>query len=313
MKIKKVSIIGLGALGILFGHQLSKKMPQADLRIIADQERINRYKNEGVYCNGERCNFHYMTPNEICQPADLLIFAVKNDGLHNAISAVKNHVGENTIILSALNGITSEAIIGETYGVDKILYCVAQGMDAVKVGNQLTYDHMGMLCFGDRKPGIISEKANRVAAFFEKTDVPYEVDANMVKRLWGKFMLNVGVNQTVAVFQSNYGEIQREGKARDMMIAAMREVIAISEKEGIYLTEADLDYWLSVLATLSPDGKPSMAQDVEAKRPTEVDLFAGTVLTLAEKHGVSTPVNKELYDRIQFLESQYSKHKLHQS
>ena len=57
-----------------------------------------------------------------------------------------------------------------------------------------------------------------------------------MKRQWGKFMLNVGVNQTVAVYQTNYGGIQREGEARDTMIAAMREVIALSEKEGIDLT-----------------------------------------------------------------------------
>ncbi|MEH7502810.1 ketopantoate reductase family protein [Neobacillus drentensis] len=305
MEIKKVSIIGLGALGILFGHHLSKKMPKANLRFIADRERIERYENDHVYCNGERCDFTYLTPDEKCEPADLLIFMVKYDGLKDAIEAVKNHVGEQTIILSALNGITSEAVIGEAYGDEKILYCVAQGMDAVKVGNQLTYDHMGILCFGEQEPGLISENVKSVAAFFEKTAFPYEVDSNMVKRQWGKFMLNVGVNQTVAVYESNYGKIQREGRARETMIAAMREVIALSERAGIDLTEADLAYWLSVLATLSPDGKPSMAQDVEAKRPSEVDLFSGTVLKLADKYGISTPINKELYDRIKLIESPY--------
>ncbi|MEH7356532.1 hypothetical protein V7150_23775 [Neobacillus drentensis] len=40
IKIKKVTIIGLGELGILFGHHLSKKMPKADLRFIADGARI---------------------------------------------------------------------------------------------------------------------------------------------------------------------------------------------------------------------------------------------------------------------------------
>jgi 2-dehydropantoate 2-reductase len=303
MEIKKVSIIGLGALGILFGHHLSRKMPKADLRIIADRDRITKYKNEHVYCNGERCDFTYLTPDERCEPADLLIFTVKYNGLKDAIQAVKNHIGDQTIILSALNGISSEAVIGQAYGHEKILYCVAQGMDAVKVGNQLTYDHMGMLCFGEQEPGFISENVNSVAAFFEKMAVPYEVDTNMVKRQWGKFMLNVGVNQTVAVFQSNYGEIQREGEAREMMIAAMREVIALSEKAGIHLTEADLDYWLRVLATLSPDGKPSMAQDVEARRPSEVELFSGTVLKMADKYGISTPINKELYHRINLIES----------
>jgi 2-dehydropantoate 2-reductase len=307
MEIKKVSIIGLGALGILFGHHLSKKLPKEDLKIIADDARIKRYESQKVYCNGERCDFNYITPDEICEPADLLIFAVKNDGLKDAITSVKHHVGKQTVIISALNGITSEAIIGEAYGLEKVLYCVAQGMDAVKVGNQLTYDHMGMLSFGEREPEIFSERVKSVAEFFEKTGVPYEVDTNMVKRQWGKFMLNVGVNQTVAIYKSNYGEIQREGKARDMMIAAMREVIALSEKEGIHLTEADLDYWLSVLATLSPEGKPSMAQDVEAARYSEVELFAGTVLKMADKYGVSTPINKELFNRIKLIESQYEK------
>jgi 2-dehydropantoate 2-reductase len=305
MEIKKVSIIGLGALGILFGNHLSKKMHKADLRIIADRDRIKRYENEHVYCNGERCKFTYMTPDQACEAADLIIITVKYDGLTDAIQAIHKHVGENTIILSALNGITSEAVIGQVYEIDKILYCVAQGMDAVKVGNQLSYDHMGLLCFGEREPGIISETVQRVAAFFEKMNVPYEVDTNMVKRQWGKFMLNVGVNQTVAVYESNYGKVQSEGQARDMMIAAMREVIALSEKEGIHLTEADLDYWLSILATLSPEGKPSLAQDVEANRHSEVELFAGTVLEIAEKYRVSTPVNKKLYDRIKLMESQY--------
>jgi 2-dehydropantoate 2-reductase len=305
MEIKKVSIIGLGALGILFGNHFAKKMPKETVRIIADRERIKKYRSEDVYCNGEPCAFNYVTPEEPCEPADLLIFSVKYEGLHDAIQAVRHHVGKDTIILSALNGITSEGIIGQVYGMDKILYSVAQGMDAVKVGNKLTYDHMGMLCFGDQEPGITSDKVKNVAAFFDKIDFPYEVDTNMNKRLWGKFMLNVGVNQTVAVYKSNYGEIQRDGEARETMIAAMREVITLSEYEGINLTEADLNYWLSVLATLSPEGKPSMAQDLEARRYSEVALFAGAVLEMGEKHRLPTPVNKKLFDTIKSIERSY--------
>lgn len=305
MEIKKVSIIGLGALGILFGHHLSKRMPKEDLRIIADSDRIKKYQTDGVYCNDERCDFNYVSPEEACEPADLLIFTVKFNGLKDAIKDVKNHVGENTIIISALNGISSETVIGEAYGMDKVLYCVAQGMDAVKVGNQLTYANMGMLVVGDQEPGIISEKVKAVATFFEKTEIAHEVLTDMKYKLWGKFMLNVGVNQTVAVYESDYGEIQKDGPARDMMIAAMREVAKLSEKEGINLTEDDITYWLNVLSKLSPEGKPSMAQDVEARRFSEVDLFAGTVLELGKKHGISTPVNKELYDRITKIESRY--------
>lgn len=305
MEINKVSIIGLGALGILYGHHLSKRMAKENLRIIADKDRIKRYQTDGVYCNDERCDFNYVSPDDTCEPADLLIFTVKFNGLHDAIKAVKNHVGENTIIMSALNGIASEGVIGEAYGIDKVLYCVAQGMDAVKVGNKLTYANMGMLVFGAREPGIISEKVKSVAAFFGKMEITHEVLTDMQEKLWSKFMLNVGVNQTVAVYESNYGEIQKDGPARDMMIAAMREVALLSEKEGITLTEEDITYWLGVLGKLSPEGKPSMAQDVEARRFSEVDLFAGTVLELGRKHSIPTPVNKELYDRITKIESEY--------
>lgn len=289
----------------MYANHFSKKLPKEHVRIIADEKRIKRYKEEGIFCNGMRCDFHYVTPDEKIEPADLIIFTVKFDGLEDAIHSVRNHVGDKTIILSALNGIISEEMIGQAYGFPKVLYCVAQGMDAVKVHNRLTYDHKGILVFGDRERGIISEKTKAVCDFFDSVQLPYQVDTNMLHRLWGKFMLNVGVNQTVAIYKSNYGEVLREGKARDIMISAMREVIAISEKEGVPLNEDDLNYWLDVLSTLSHEGKPSMAQDVDAKRPSEVELFSGTVIKLGEKHGIEVPVNKMLYERMKEIEREY--------
>lgn len=305
LSIKTVSIIGLGALGILFGHHLSKRLPKEDLRIIAGIERIERYKRDGIYCNGERCSFNFVTPEEQGEPADLLIFMVKQMDLNNAIKSVKNQVGPNTIILSALNGITSEQIIGEIYGMENILLCVSQGQDGIKTGNRLDYEHMGMLCFGSKRPGEDMDKVKAVEEFFTKTQLPYLVDTDMAKRLWGKFMLNVGVNQTVAVYETNYGDIQIEGEARETMITAMREVIPLSNAEGVILTEEDLNYWLKVLSGLNPEGKPSMRQDMEAKRCSEVELFSGTVLALGRKHGLPTPVNQELYRKIQEMESHY--------
>ena len=304
-EIKTVAIIGLGALGILFGHHLSKRIPRENLRIIANQNRINRYKKDNLYCNDELCNFHYVSPEEKMEPADLLIFTVKYGGLSEAIREVKNQVGEGTIILSALNGISSETIIGETYGIDKLLYCVAQGMDAVKETNRLSYHHMGMLVFGEKEKDYISPNVQAVASFFEIMHFPYQVDSDMKRRMWGKFMLNVGVNQTVAVNEGDYGTVLREGPARETMIAAMREVIMLSEREGVFLNEEDLVYWLKVLGTLNCEGKPSMRQDLEAGRLSEVELFSGTVLDIGRKYGLATPVNQELYDGIHRLEAKF--------
>jgi 2-dehydropantoate 2-reductase len=297
-QIKTVSIIGLGNLGIAYGRHLSAKIPKDDLRIVADRERIKRYERDGIYCNGERCDFQYKAPDEAVAPADLILFTVKFPDLPEAIKAVRNHVGEETILLSALNGISSEEMIGEAYGMDKVLYCVAQGMDGIKKSNRLDFDHMGMLCFGDGEAGVTSEKTRIVEEFFKRTGTPHEVETDMMHRLWGKFMMNVGVNQTASVFLCNYGGLQEEGEARETMIAAMREVLPLSEKVGYPLTEDDLSYWLKVLGALRPEGKPSMQQDVEAGRVTEVELFSGTVLSLGRRYGISAPVNEFLYRKL---------------
>lgn len=303
MRIKTVSIIGLGALGTMFADHLSKKLTKDAVRIVADRQRINRYIEEGVYCNGQLCNLNYISKDEITQPSDLIIFAVKYNQLPQAIEDVKNQIGENTIILSALNGISSEEMIGSVYGMDKLLYCVAQGMDAVKIGNRLTYVNMGKLCFGEKKNESWSEKVKAVAEFFDSTQFPYEVAVDMDKRFWGKFMLNTGVNQTTAVFGVPYKEIQSPGKPREVMIEAMKEIMILSQKEGINLTEEDLNYWLEVVDSLAPNGKTSMLQDIEAKRPSEVELFSGTAIKLGKKHNIPTPVNDMLYKKIQQLES----------
>jgi 2-dehydropantoate 2-reductase len=53
---------------------------------------------------------------------------------------------------------------------------------------------------------------------------------------------------------------------------------------------------------MSPEGKTSMVQDVEARRKTEVEMFAGKVIELGQKHGIPTPVNRVLYRLLKAME-----------
>lgn len=290
--IENVSIIGLGALGILYGEHFLRRMPAENLRIIADAARIDKYRKDGIFCNGQSCPFQYVTPEEPVVPADLLIVAVKYTALKEAIRMIKGHVGPDTIILSVLNGVVSEAEIGEAYGAGHLLYSVAQGMTAAKVGNQMSYVTKGILSFGELEADGNSEKVERVKAFFEAMELPYELNNHMRQKLWSKWMLNVGVNQTVGYFNATNQLVQQPGEARDLMIAAMNEALTVANKEGVSLTEEDVSYWLKVMGGLDPNERPSMAQDVLAGRPTEVALFAGTVVNLARKHAVSVPVNE---------------------
>ena len=60
---------------------------------------------------------------------------------------------------------------------------------------------------------------------------------------------------------------------------------------------------MKILRSLNPEGIPSMRQDALAGRPSEVELFAGTMLRIAKKHSIEVPVNRKYYNRIKEMES----------
>lgn len=67
---------------------------------------------------------------------------------------------------------------------------------------------------------------------FDRTEMPYVVDKNILHRMWCKWMLNVGVNQTLAVYNDVFRRVHQEGEARETLKAAMREVLSLSQKKA---------------------------------------------------------------------------------
>ncbi len=309
MRCERIAIIGMGALGILYGDFFARALGGERVAFLAEGDRFRRCQEQEVTCNGRPCSFRVINADEPVAeaPADLLIFAVKATALDEAISlAAKGHVGANTIILSVLNGISSEEIIGRTLGAEHVLTCVAQGMDAVKLGSDLRYTHIGQICIGIRPDEEEKEPMlEAVTGLFDRTGLPYTKEEDILARLWGKWMLNVGVNQTVMVAEGTYETVQKPGKARDMMRAAMQEVLTLAQAEGVDVTETDLEMYVSLIDSLDPKGMPSMRQDGLLKRPSEVEFFSGTVIARADAAGIAVPVNRELYRRIRAMEEAY--------
>jgi 2-dehydropantoate 2-reductase len=85
----------------------------------------------------------------------------------------------------------------------------------------------------------------------------------------------------------------------------MSECVAVARAEGIALGEEDITRWHDVLPRLSPEGKTSMLQDVEAGRKTEVEMFAGQLIERARNHGVAVPLNEALFHMIGVYEARY--------
>lgn len=300
MKIENVGVIGLGALGVMYGKHLTDRLGKDHVCFLADEKRVDRYRREPVACNGEVCDFTYCSPKE-ARELDLVLFAVKFMGMEEAIETVRPFVGEQTLFLSVLNGVSSEEMLEEAFGEGRVLYACVQGMDAGKSGNEAFYRNMGYISIGNKDKSR-DEKLEAVTEFFDRTGLAFQVPEDIVREQWSKLMLNTGVNQVTAVYGATYSLVQKEGEARTMMIEAMREVIRAAETQGVELKEADIDFWLELLATLNPEGRTSMCQDILAGRPTEVGLFSGTMLGIAKEEGLDFPVNEFLYGKIRELE-----------
>lgn len=299
-KIKTVSLVGLGAIGAAYGSKLHDSLKDS-LQVVANETRINKYQKNGIQINDQTYHFNYVTSETKTEPADLVIFAVKNAELQQAIEDAKYHVGPDTIILSLLNGISSEEEIYAAYHNEHILYSMSVEIDALRKNNEISFTTLGRVEYGE-KTNSLSEDVLAVQDLFERVGIDYKISDNISHTMWWKFMINVGINQTSAVLKAPYGVFQSLPIAYQWVESAMREVVAISEKAGIHLTEEDVKKFWPIINNLSPKGKTSMLQDVEAGRKTEVEYFAGKVCELGERYQVATPVNDQLYKIIHIIE-----------
>ncbi len=194
-------------------------------------------------------------------------------------------VGEQTAILSLLNGITSEEILAEAFPEATILHGFCVGTDAVREGTRTTFSKLGRIVFGEKDQPVPSETVLAVCRLFELADIPCEVPEDILHAQWWKFMMNVGVNQVSAITGATYGAFCTNPHIRSLMTMACLEVAALAPLEGVSLSEDAIGEYFGIFATLYADGKTSRLQAVLAGRPTEVDLFSGTVSALGKSTG----------------------------
>ena len=315
-EIRTVVVLGAGALGAVY----ASKFHAAGIRVafLARGERGDRLAREGVEVNGSpliipvvqpKANLRLAdpapeasAPAQSTTPADLVIVALKDHALPGAIRDLRPVVGPETTILSVMNGLDSETALGDAYGAEKVLYTIAVGIDALREGRSITYTRTGKLIFGEADNTEISPRVARVQAVLDRAGLAHETPVDMIRMLWWKFMVNVGVNQASAVMRAPYGLFQTDADAQALMETLMREVIALAQHLGVALVERDIAEWYAFLNTLSPQGKTSMLQDIEAGRRTEVDIFAGKVVALGEANDLPTPVNRTVLRIIHVLE-----------
>ena len=299
--IRSITILGAGAMGAAYAAMFSEA-GGFSVSFLAEGERCERLKREGVTVNGKRFDVAVVRPDEAAGPADLILVALKHHNLAGALPSMGAQVGDHTAILSVMNGLESEEMIGAVYGMEKLVYAIALGIDAQRKGNSFHYANRGRILFGPT-PQTVGGRVERLTAALTRAGIPNQVPDDIRRAMWWKFMINVGINQASAVLRAPYGVFQESQDAKTLMEMLMAEVMALAPRAGVDLTGKDLEKWGRVLAGLAPRGRTSMLQDIEAGRKTEVEIFAGKVVALGERYQVPTPVNAAVRHIIKVIET----------
>ena len=300
-KIENAAVIGMGALGMLYGSRLMTTLGRDNVKFLMDSGRLKRHSGDTYTVNGTTVSFT-MEDAALAGPQDLVILAVKYPALQEALREMAPAVGRDSILMSVMNGITSEEKMAERFPRRQIIGCVAIGMDAMREGTRLHYTKAGRLQIGELEDGQ-KDLVRRTAEVLQRSGIACEV-TDIRRAMWNKFMLNVGVNQACTAYATDYGHVTADGPLLHEMEEAMREVLRLAKAQGVQLTEEDLSECIRIEKTLCPESYPSMRQDMVAGRKTEVDMFAGTVIRLGKKYGIPTPVNEKYARMIHDMEAQ---------
>lgn len=279
-----IGILGYGAVGISLYSEL-KEGNVKDVYFIADEARIKRYNEEDLIVNGNHLKPEFSS-TVIC---DLVIVAVKCYSLLSSISTIKNHIKPNTIVLPLLNGIRSYEVLSSKLNC-KVLYGVINVISN-KTGSIVKCEKIINLQYGYEYNKIISNDLKEIKAIFDSANVNNNIYADMKRRIWLKWMLNMGINQMSALLDINYIQMNEEHHL-NILRKIFNEVLLVAEAYNIDLSLEDVDDTID-LCVNSFDSKryPSLALDVKNGTLGELEEFSDVLLEYASKKNIELPYN----------------------
>ena len=298
MEIKTVAVLGAGAVGsyVIWGLSGRKDIR---LGVIAEGERAERMK-KGCLINGTVYHPEVWTPQE-ARATDLLIVALKYGALPAALEGIRMITGENTTVMSLMNGVDSEELISEKIGASHVLHSLIK-IASHKEGNGYYFNPettIGII-FGELTAPYQSERVQAVESLFKDTGLHYRVTEHIREEIWSKFRLNVCNNLPQAILGAGVGCYQDSVHMKQISDGLRRELEAVAAAKGIDVSRADGSS--SHGSAVPPSARYSTLQDLDAGRHTEIDMFSGALVRMGRELGIPTPYNEYTWHMIKALE-----------
>lgn len=225
--------------------------------------------------------------------ADLVVLFVKSYDTEQAVKNCLPAIGSRTTVLTLQNGLGNiEALERYVPKAQLLAGTTAQGSTLLGHGK---VRHAGR---GDTVIGsFFPEEAGRaraVRAFFESAGIQVTVSGDIESVLWGKLLVNAGINALTAIMDIPNGRLGRDEHLRAVMAGAVLEGAAIARRLGIALPYADPVSRAEEVCRATAANISSMLQDRRSGRPTEIDSINGALVAYGRRLGIAMPVNSFL-------------------
>ena len=297
MKINTAAIIGAGAIGAYLWWGINESLGD-NVCFVASGKRKERLEKDGIILNKKAYMPAVKTPVQ-AKGADLLIIATKYGALREILPDIKEIATENTIVMSVLNGVDSEEIIAEAVSPSQIIYSLIR-IASQRVGNVIDYDEgdIGGLFFGERdSKNASSERIDALDTLFSQTPLVYHISDDILKEQWSKYAWNLSYNLPQAILNVGIGAYTDSSHVKFISEKIWNETAAVAAAKGI-----DIGGYLLPRSTLKNTACFSTLQDLDAKRPTEIDMFAGAMIRLGNELHIPVPYCEFAYHAVKALE-----------
>ena len=298
----RICVAGIGGIGGIVGGLLAKKY--ADISFIARGERKKMVSKNGLSVNSRLWGNFVAHPKIVTdkvdeiETSDVLLICVKSYSLETICRQIEPLVGENTLVIPLMNGVTPTEKTQEY--LPKAL--VATGVIHISAHSNQDYtiEQLGSVdkVFLGKKGATpeVEAKLIKLAEIFKLVGIDCKYTKDIEAVTWAKFLLNCAFNVITARYLIAVGEIKNTKKYQKELKALLEETLEVALKKGVNLSPQLVDeYYKDILEDSNPDVSSSMKHDFEKKCKSEIELFGGYVIQEAKKLDVKVPVTEEFY------------------
>jgi 2-dehydropantoate 2-reductase len=306
--MKKVLIVGCGAIGSLFAAHLANGGEVEVYAFDASQPHIDAINHSGLRLSGAadiQVRLAGASTDAASLPVcDFGILATKAMHTSSAIKAAARCFGEYSAVCSVQNGVGNEELIAEhaKYVIRGTTFPAGHIVHPGHVG----FDIKGDTWIGPFEPTQTPmEWVIELAGYITRggmNTIPLE-DARGAQ--WTKLIFNASTNPVGALTRLHHGAATRFGPTGELFEALIREGDAVAKAMGVQL-HGDPRALVAKGANAPGKHNASMFQDVLAARITEVDFMNGAIVKCGERYGVPTPLNKAMWQLIKGLEHSWT-------